>query len=244
MKTALVSGADRNLGLEICRELLRLGWKVYAGKYIETLDYLEKLGEEYPALKIIPLDCSSVSSAGQAADIIRQNGDSLDMLVHNAAAFDRARGEITGEFDFGGFDISFNVNALGAVRLTEHMAPLMAGSDMKRLCYVSSEAGAVAVSHRDAISGYGMSKTALNMAVRVMFGRLSPEGYTFRLYHPGWVRSARVTVSGEEPERARTGGGKFEPWESAAPAVRQFIEDRDWEDRLALIDNEDAAWPF
>ena len=61
-------------------------------------------------------------------------------------------------------------------------------------------------------------------------------GYTFRLFHPGWVRSAE-TKSGQTY-------GKFWPWEAAEAAVPQFIEDRDWEDRLALIDNEGAAWPF
>lgn len=41
-----------------------------------------------------------------------------------------------------------------------------------------------------------------------------------------------------------TFAGKFWPWETAAAAVPQFIEDREFEDRLVLIDNEGAAWPF
>ena len=56
---------------------------------------------------------------------------------------------------------------------------------MKRLCFVSSEAGVVSVAHRTEVSSYCMSKTALNMALRLMFNQLQPMGYTFRLYHPG-----------------------------------------------------------
>jgi NAD(P)-dependent dehydrogenase (short-subunit alcohol dehydrogenase family) len=238
MKTALVSGADRNLGLEICRELLRLGWIVYAGQYIESLGLLQSLAEDYPPqLKIIPLDCSSDSSVTAALGMVE---GTLDMMVHNAADFGGSLGDITGEFNFIGLERPFNVNALGAVRLTERAAPLMENSGMKRMCYVSSEAGVISVSHRKAVSGYGMSKTALNMAVRTMFNRLRPLGYTFRLYHPGWVRSPKITVSGESAQA----NGLFEPQESAVPAVRQFIEDRDWEDMLVMVDNEDAAWPF
>ena len=123
-----------------------------------------------------------------------------------------------------------------------------AAEGMKRLCFVSSEAGAVSVAHREDLSSYCMSKTALNMALRLMFNQLQPMGYSFRLFHPGWVRSPKIEHSTDAIPtfRDQEGNltGKFWPWETAAAAVPQFIEDREFEDRLVLIDNEGTAWPF
>ncbi|MBQ7866720.1 MAG: SDR family NAD(P)-dependent oxidoreductase [Clostridia bacterium] len=235
MKTVFVTGADRNIGLEISREFLRRGWFVYAGRYIMDLGYLDELKAEYPeTMQIVDADVASMESLKAAAEAVKQTTGTLDMVVHNAAAFgDHAPNAQA--VDFSRFWIPYNVNALGAMRLVQAFMPLMQ-QGMKRLCFVSSEAGVVSVAHRTEVSSYCMSKTALNMALRLMFNQLQPEGWTFRLFHPGWVRSAK------DGRPAR--GGKFEPWEAAASAVPQFIEDREWEDRMVLIDNEDAAWPF
>ena len=161
------------------------------------------------------------------------------MLVHNAAAFNaRIQEDIRKDRLFLQYYMKpFDTNALGAMRLVQAFLPLMQ-TGKKRLCFVSSEAGAVSVAHRDELSSYCMSKTALNMALRLMFNQLQPMGYTFRLYHPGWVRS---TADGKPDPNHK---GKFEPWEAAQAAVPQFLEDRKWEDRMVLIDNEGAAWPF
>jgi NAD(P)-dependent dehydrogenase (short-subunit alcohol dehydrogenase family) len=240
VNTVVVTGADRNIGLEICREFLKRGWRVFAGKFLADLTLLEGLQQEYPALmEIVPLDCSSLDTVKAAADTVRAKAGRLDMAVHNAAAFGShgAASDIKGDFDFSSFLPPFNINALGAVRLVQAFLPLMKDG-LRRFCFVSSEAGVVSVSHRDNIFGYGMSKTALNMAVRLMFNRLRPQGYTFRLFHPGWVRSVKEEWGG------RSFGGRFEPWEAARAAVPQFLESREWEDRLVMTDNEGAAWPF
>jgi outer membrane protein OmpA-like peptidoglycan-associated protein len=68
MQTALVTGADRHLGLELTRQLLSQGWRVCAGKYDKTLAHLEALQAEYPdQLTILPLDCSSDTSVAELA---------------------------------------------------------------------------------------------------------------------------------------------------------------------------------
>ena len=69
-----------------------------------------------------------------------------------------------------------------------------------------------------------------------MFQRLQPQGWRFRLYHPGWVRTY---MSGEKSTM-----GNFEPEESAAAACRQFTSDRDWEDVLVMSDISGEIWPF
>ena len=124
---------------------------------------------------------------------------------------------------------TYDINSIGAIRFIKTFLPLTEKSDFKRLCFVSSEAGSIALSHRDEGLGYCMSKTALNMAVKLMFNHLRPSGYTFRLYNPGWMRSYmrgfKSTV------------GDIEPQESAEAAIKLFLEDREDEGRLVLIDN-------
>jgi NAD(P)-dependent dehydrogenase (short-subunit alcohol dehydrogenase family) len=129
--------------------------------------------------------------------------------------------------------------------MTEAFLPLMGGDGMKRLCYVSSEAGSIGRSHRNGWYGYCMSKAALNMAVSILFNDLRPEGYTFRLYHPGWVRSY---ISG-----VKAMVGDMEPEEAAIPALTFFLSGIDGElaadppydeDRLALRDWQGREWPW
>ena len=242
LNTVVVTGADRNLGLEICREYLKKGWVVYAGKFIQELSYLEEMQKDYPdTLHIVTMDVSSLESLQKAAATIAESTKVIDAIVHNAAVFGGGSGTFGEGYDFTRFYAPYYVNALGAMRLVQAFLPLMQ-EGMKRLCFISSESGVISVSHRTEPSGYGMSKTALNMALRLMFSQLQPQGYTFRLFHPGWVRSPKIERDGQVMEPLRH--GKFEPNESAVPAVEQFIESRDWEDRMVLIDNEGAAWPF
>ena len=137
--------------------------------------------------------------------------------------------------DYPRMQQAFNVNAVGAIRVVEAFLPLMS-SGMRRICFVSSEAGCISLAYREGASGYCMSKAALNMAVRIIHNDLYPEGYTFRLYHTGWMRSY---MSGHKSTR-----GDMEPEEAAAKAIPFFLEDREDEGRLVLIDYQGLEWPF
>ena len=88
MPIAVVSGADRNIGLEIVKQFLQRGWKVFAGRYLMELPLLEELQEKYPQqLTLVPLDVSDEESVDAAAKIVAEEADRVDLLVHNAAVF-------------------------------------------------------------------------------------------------------------------------------------------------------------
>jgi NAD(P)-dependent dehydrogenase (short-subunit alcohol dehydrogenase family) len=233
--TALVTGADRGLGLALSKGLLERGWHVFAGQYMPDWPELGALASHYAGLlHIVPLDVSSTESAHAAAQAVSQQADHLDLLISNAG-IGGGRRELREGLDSGAIHRVYDVNALGAIRVVEAFLPLM-DRGMRRLGFVSSEAGSIAMAHRQSGFAYGMSKAALNMAVRLMFNHLRPEGYTFRLYYPGWIRSY---MSG-----TKSTAGDMEPEEAAALAIPFFLEPRDDEDRLALIGYQGEEWPF
>ena len=162
-------------------------------------------------------------------------GDHVDIIVCNAALMSPP-GEKMSEGYYEHIVRTFNTNALGEMRTAQFFLPLMKVG-MKRLCFISTEAGSIIRMWRDSGYAYSISKTALNMGVRIMFNDLYRQGYTFRLYHPGHMMHTN-------PDGTYEKGADFPPEDSAAVAVPQFINDRDDESRLVMIDYLGNEWPY
>ncbi|MBN1400404.1 MAG: SDR family NAD(P)-dependent oxidoreductase [Anaerolineae bacterium] len=242
-QTAFVTGADRGLGQGLTVRLLESGWRVYAGQYLPDWPELDALAARYPErLEIVSLDVSSEGSVHAAAKRVAECVAGLDLLINNAGV-----GSPTSERsihvrdtrepqDYGEMHRMFDVNALGPLRVAEAFLPLLDRGVLKRLAFVSSEAGSINASRRTNNYGYCMSKAALNMGVRILFNALRPKGYTFRVYHPGWLRSYMRGVKNTEAD--------LEPEEAAVPAIRYFCADLADEDRLVLRDWRGHEWPW
>lgn len=163
MKSALITGADRGIGFALCRCFLENGWQVFAGRFMKDWTELDELKSAYDGrLSLVELDVGSGESVRRAADAVARQTACLDLLV-NCAGISHCGGDATAN--------CLNVNALGPVRMVEAFLPLMEGGE-KVLCFVSSEAGSITLAHRDGGVPYCVSKTCLNMAVRLMFERL------------------------------------------------------------------------
>ncbi len=237
-QTALVTGADRGLGQALVAGLCDRGWQVFAGQYMPDWPDLGQLVEQCPdRLHIVPLDVASIESVRAAAEAVAALTDRVDVIINNAGVTSRtSRIPISEPQDYDEMHRLYNVNALGSLRVVEAFLPLTRESDLKRLCFVSSEAGSVGMAQRTAWYAYCMSKAALNMGVKLMFNHLRPEGYTFRLYHPGWVRSYMGGRKNLEAD--------LEPEVAAAYALPFFLDARADEDRLVLRDYLGREWPF
>ncbi len=233
---ALVTGADRGLGFALCKELLRRGWRVYAGQFMPDWPQLIQLSEVYPGrLHFVGLDVGSPQSVAAAAHAVSATTDRIDLLVNNAGITFAIPDRLGEPQDYASMLRMYEVNALGPIRVVDAFLPFVARSSMKRLCFVSSEAGCITRSSRKGSYGYCMSKSALNMAVHIMFNDLRPQGYTFRLYHPGWMRTYMMGSRNTE--------APLEPEDSAARAVPFFLRKRN-EDRLVMVDYDGKAWPW
>ena len=228
MKSVFITGADRGIGFALCKCFLDNGWQVFAGRFMKDWTELDTLKEEYGSnLFTVDLDVGRQESVNEAATTVGEKIDCLDMLVNCAGIFQNGSDKTTVR--------CLNINTLGPIRMVEAFLPLMEQGE-KRLCFFSSEAGSIALAHRKGDVSYSVSKTCLNMAVRLMFEKLRPQGYRFRLYHPGWVRTY---MNGKKSTE-----GNFEPEETAAVAYEQFTSDRNWEDVLIMSDVSNEIWPF
>lgn len=225
----LITGADRGIGFSLCREFLAGGWKVLAGQYMPRWKELEELKKSWPdTLHLLPLDVSDPVSVEQAASLASGLVDQVDMICHVAGI---AQGDSPDQFL-----AMYRVNSVGPLCVTENFLPLMREGG-KRLCFFSSEASSISLAHREGIYAYGMSKTALNMGIRLLFNQLRPQNFTFRIYHPGWVRSY---MAGDTLATV----GVYSTDESAAGAYRYFTQDVISEDVLVITDVEQETWSF
>lgn len=236
MRTTFITGCDRGLGLSLATHFAQQGWRVFAGSYLPDWPQLAQIAGQYPdRIHILPLDIASDTSVEAAAKAIAVQTPTADLVINNAAISSplNDRGIHDG-LDYDDILRLFEVNTLGALRVTTALLPLLENSTLKRLCYVSSEAGSVTRCQRVAWYGYCMSKTALNQGVRHFYNKLHPEGYTFRLLHPGWMRTY---MSGTRNEKA-----ELEPDEVAVAAYEYFVGEQD-EDHLVMRDWQGNEWP-
>ncbi|MCL2501286.1 MAG: SDR family NAD(P)-dependent oxidoreductase [Defluviitaleaceae bacterium] len=240
MPSALITGADRGLGLSLCKEYLNRGFTVFAGKFMEDYTLLEDLREKDKNLHILWLDVGCAESIKKAHAYVAQTTGSLDMLISNAALMGKFECDLYAPpMDLESVWNTFRVNALGPLRLTEEFLPLMEKGGAKRLCFVSSEVACITLmKHRgDGPYPYPMSKASLNMGVRMLHNQLHERGYTFRLFHPGWMK--RRMADGTLSETAR-----FDPDDIGGIAARYFDRDLGDEHRLVMVDYDGYEWPF
>ncbi|WP_197035551.1 SDR family NAD(P)-dependent oxidoreductase [Paenibacillus sp. UNC451MF] len=220
VQTALVTGADRGLGLSLTKQLAERGWRVFAGSYLPDWPELTELSALYgDSITIVNLDIASDESVQQALGKVKLHAAHLDAVIHNAGVSSPLNDRtIKQNPDYDDMLRVYNVNAVGMLRVTSAFLPLTNAGELKRLCIVSSEAGSISRSRRESWYGYCMSKAALNMGVKLLFNILQPQGYTFRLFHPGWMKTY---MSGHKNTIA-----ELEPDDVAASALSYFLHPR------------------
>ena len=187
---AVVTGAARGIGLEMCRQLLADGYTVVAAPRKPNSDGLAELAQQHTARLVeIPTDVADELSVASSAREIAARVDRVDLLINNAGIYPEDGGGVESlvtENLIRGFD----VNAVGPLRVVRHLLPLLRKGQGRRLIQITSLMGSIADNTSGGSYGYRMSKTALNMAVRNLAHELGPEGFIALTIHPGWVRTA------------------------------------------------------
>jgi NAD(P)-dependent dehydrogenase (short-subunit alcohol dehydrogenase family) len=176
MPTALVTGANRGLGLEVSRQLAERGFSVLAGA---------REPGRVPALRgdVRPVRLD-VTDQGTVGALRREVGE-LDVLVNNAAIhYDTWESVLTADLDV--VREALETNTLGPWRLAMAFAPLLRASPHGRLVNVSSGGGAL-TGMRDGAPAYSISKAGLNALTLMLADALRRDGVLVNAVCPGWV---------------------------------------------------------
>lgn len=190
----LITGARRGLGLAMTEQLLDRGCRVsvLVRSSSEGLEALQaRSGQQ---LGVHLGDVADEASVRRVLGEVAERLGHLDALVNNAVTYlDGARPSIE-EADLSICARTFDVNAVGPLRVVKHALPLLRKGKRKLVVNVSSEAGSIGDCRRTTEFAYCMSKSALNMGSKLLQNHLAPEGIKVVALHPGWFNS-----SGEGP---------------------------------------------
>jgi len=177
----LVTGANRGIGLELVRQLVGRGDDVVAAARVPS-EAAELAGLD---ARVVELDVAHpVSVSSFARELGREP---LDVLVNNAGV--GVGGHALGAIDYGWMERCFQVNTLGALRVTEALLPNLRAGERKLVCNVTSKMGSIDDNSSGGAYAYRASKAALNAVTKSMALDLAIDGFTCVVVHPGWVRT-------------------------------------------------------
>jgi NAD(P)-dependent dehydrogenase (short-subunit alcohol dehydrogenase family) len=219
-KLALVTGGNRGIGKEVCRQLAAQGWEVWLGSRDLKAGELaaQEIGE---TIRAVQLDVTRDEDIRNAVKLLeKERGGKLDALINNAGVFldagwnDRDRGPVdpapvapkaylepfSTQSAFWAapqtLADTFRMNTLSAFRMIQAFAPLMAMKGGGRIINLSSGMGALTDMNGGA-PGYRLSKTALNAVTRIFADELSDKGVYVNSVCPGWVKTDMGGASAE-----------------------------------------------
>ncbi len=176
-QAALVTGGNKGIGFEICRQLGERGITVLIGARSRErgAKAVDRLASEGIRSEWIPLDVVDAASVERAAAYIGETYGKLDILVNNAGVF--LQEPEPSALDVGTFKTVYETNVFGVFRVTVAMLPLLRRSHAGRIVNLSSSLGSLGL-HGDpsfelggiVALGYNSSKTAVN-AMTVHFAK-------------------------------------------------------------------------
>jgi NAD(P)-dependent dehydrogenase (short-subunit alcohol dehydrogenase family) len=213
-RIALVTGANRGLGLETCRQLLDRGLRVVMtgrdGAAVQKA--AAKLRASAVNLLAIPMDVTDPASIERARRAIEGQLGPVDVLVNNAAILLHESSDVLA-VPPEGFRDTFDTNVLGAIEVCRVFVPAMAERGYGRVVNVSSGAGQL--SHMSTYApAYSMSKTALNAFTRILAATHRGSGVLVNAVDPGWVRT---DMGGPSAPRSVEKGAETIVWLATLP---------------------------
>jgi NAD(P)-dependent dehydrogenase (short-subunit alcohol dehydrogenase family) len=188
-QTALITGANRGLGLGLTKVFLDAGWRVIAGARQVSRELAELTAAFPERLACVALDVTSTESVRAASAEVRAQTGAIDTLINNAAILLQTERGTVETLDVDLCRAVFDVNALGPLRVTQAFLPLLKAGTGKLIVNVSSEAGSIGDCWRKDDVPYCMSKAALNLQTKILHNHLAPLGFRLMAVHPGWLRT-------------------------------------------------------
>jgi NAD(P)-dependent dehydrogenase (short-subunit alcohol dehydrogenase family) len=231
-RLALVTGANRGIGLEVCRQLGRLGCQVIltARDPVKGQAAALVLVEEGLPVVFHPLDVTSEESIADLRHYIVHKYHRLDVLVNNAAIFLKGEDGSVMSLGLDTLRRTLETNTFAALRMCQVFLPLMKRHGYGRVVNVSSDMGQHA-NMRNISAAYRLSKDALNALTQMIADSIKTGDILVNSVHPGWVRT---DMGGASASRSVEQGADTIIWLATLPPggpTGGFFEERkriDW----------------
>ena len=196
MKTVLITGANRGIGLELA--------KAYAADGFKVIGVCRQATDELSALSnvevIAGIDVTDTGCLGALKETMA--GRSIDILVNNAGFLQRTSFDAI-EDELESYRQQFEINTLAPLRVTSALRDCLAAGS--KVIIITSRMGSITDNTSGGHFAYRISKSGVNSAGQSLAHELSPSGISLALLHPGYVRTDMTGHTGH-----------IEPSESAA----------------------------
>jgi NAD(P)-dependent dehydrogenase (short-subunit alcohol dehydrogenase family) len=193
MKKILITGANRGIGLELCRQLTDRGEEVIA--------VCRRSNSELQTLNLRVIEGIDVGSTQSVKSVQTQLGEiKLDWLINNAGILSV---ETLDDLNFETMEQQFRINALGPLRMTTTLLPNL--STGAKVGIITSRMGSVEDNTSGSYYGYRMSKAAVNMAGKSLAHDVKDKGIAVFLLHPGMVATDMTGGRGVPVQKSASG---------------------------------------
>ena len=204
-RVAIVSGANRGIGLAVATSLAEAGYVTYGGA--------RTVGEAGPDVRPLALDVTDQPSVDAAVTHVLRAHKRIDVLVNNAGAVYDV-GESPSSISMADAALAFDTNVLGAWRLAKGVLPAMRARGFGRIVNVSSRAGSFQLTEASA-PAYSVSKAALNMLTVLLAAEVRGLDVLVNACCPGWVRTE---MGGSHADKSTSEGADTPVWLATLPS--------------------------
>jgi NAD(P)-dependent dehydrogenase (short-subunit alcohol dehydrogenase family) len=225
-RVALVTGGNRGIGLEICRQLAASGIKVILGSRdaAKGVAAARELSGAGLPVETRHLDVSSAKSISECMNWVRRDVGRLDVLVNNAGIMiEEGDADTLEELEM--IRETMQTNVYGPLLLARLSIPIMKSRRYGRIVNLSSSMGSLTEMGAGYIA-YRMSKASINVVTRVVAAETEGMGILVNSVDPGWVQTA---MGGSSASRTVEKGAETAVWLATLPdngPTGSFFRDR------------------
>jgi NAD(P)-dependent dehydrogenase (short-subunit alcohol dehydrogenase family) len=221
----VVTGGNRGIGLEICRQLAARGAQVILtarnGGAAEAA--VKKLAAQGLTVAFHQLDVTDDKSIAALRDFVKDTFGRLDVLMNNAGIISKGEAPAL-KVELATVRATFETNALGPLHLAQALAPLLKRSEHARIVNMSTGMAALS-DNGGGYAAYRISKTALNAVTAILAAELKGD-VAINSVCPGWVRTE---MGGRHADRDVAEGADTAVWlalDAPQKLTGKFLRDR------------------
>jgi len=189
---AVITGSNRGIGLEFCKQLKERGYEVIA--------LCRSTSQELKKLNIQVIDNTDIRNVDDLNIVKKKIDAPIDLLINNAGIFIQ---DDLKSLNFKTLQEQIEVNSLGPLKVTLALLSLM--QENTKVVMITSRLGSIASTSESTYCGYRASKAALNMISKTLSIELKPKGISVGIFHPGYVSTDMTDHKGDLKPKTSVG---------------------------------------